>query len=270
MKLSMFLIALSSISISPSLAFAGIYITAGTDVSTRCYVNFYIEDELGRQTGQPPTGPDLAEIPGTGGHYGTDSIFREDTKESGPESIEFSISSFPAGRFKLVLFTEITTSYWLQVSIVNDKKKSIHQDFFGYATAASPISFEFDHYPSSATPTPITKIDSIGGLRQSVIAALKLEQLGDPAFASRLDKLLSKAQADAASGKNKQAAGRLEQFVRRLDAAFKKTADPNDGDDPDDVKSAGSMKRFITKTALDSLSADAKTLIAALEKKSKK
>ncbi|MEK7390450.1 MAG: hypothetical protein AAB036_12230 [Elusimicrobiota bacterium] len=270
MKRAIMLTVLGSIFMVPSWVFAGIYITAGTDVSTRSYVQFYIQDEFGRQTGQPPTGPEVAEIPETGGYYGTDSIFREDTGESGPESVILQTDSFPAGRFKLVLLPEITTSYWLRVSIVNDNGTKNRQKYFGYATIASPITFEFNHYPSSAAPTPITKIVSIEGLRQSVVAALKLGQLSDPTFASRLDKMLAKAQAEAASGKTKQAANRLEQFVRRLDSAFRKTADPDDGDDEGDKKSAGSMKRFVTKTALDSLSADAKTLIDGLEKKTGK
>jgi len=270
MKPANLLIAICCILIAPTRVFARIYITAGTDVSTRSYVQFYVEDDLGRRTGQPPTGPEVAEIPGTAGHYGTESIFKEGTGESGPESVEFHISSFPAGHFKLVLLPQITTSYWLLVSIVNDNNASLHQKFFGYGTVASPLIFEFEHHPANASPTPIAKDVSIGGLRQSVIAALQVGQLGDSAFTARLDKMLAKAQSEADSGKNKQAADRLDQFVHRLESAFKKEPDPNDGDDPDDKKNASTMKRFVVKTALDSLSADARILIGGLGEQPKK
>lgn len=270
MKLSTLLIALGAILIAPSRVFARIYITAGTDVSTRSYVQFYVEDEVGRRTGQTPTGLEVAEIPGTEGHYGTESIFKEGTGESGPESIEFHISSFPAGRFKLVLLPEITTSYWLRVSVVNDNNASLHQKFFGFATAASSVTFEFEHHPANASPTPIAKDVTIAGLRQSVKAALQSSQLGDSAFAGRLDKMLDKAQSEVASGKKKQGADRLDQFIHRLDSAFKKEPDLDAEDEADDKKNASAMKRFVAKTARDSLSEDARALIVGLGEQSKK
>ena len=158
----------------------------------------------------------------------------------------------------------------MNLSLDYDNKRQIDLEFNGFAVAGSSVTFIFEHHPTAATPPQILKTVTTTSIRQSLFGAFYAKQLSDMSFYSRLDKLLSKAESDAASGKNKQAADRLEQFVRRLDAAFKKTADANDGDDPDDIKSAGSMKRFITKTALDSLSADARTLIAGLGKKSKK
>src|SRR5688572_6899353 len=89
----------------------GIYITAGTARSTHSYVQFYVEDDSGRRSGMLPSGIEVADIPGTRGHYGTDSMDDLVNNRPGPESIEFHISSFPVGRFKLVIVPSATTPY---------------------------------------------------------------------------------------------------------------------------------------------------------------
>lgn len=249
---------------------AGIYITAGTGRSTHSYVNFFVEDEAGRRTGRLPGGAEVAEIPGTRGRYGTDSMDDLIANKAGPESVIFHISTFPAGHFNLVVVPLATTSYWLNFSIVNDNNARSHSVFDGYGVVGTTITFGFDHQPAAGAPSPIVKVVTFASLRQSIEVAKQVGQLGDAAFVSRLDKMLAKAQSDAASGKNKQAADRLDQFIHRLDSAFKKEPDPNDGDDPDDKKNVNTMKRFIVKTALDSLNSDARTLITSLGEQSKK
>lgn len=267
-NISVFCIALF-MSLAPR-AQGGIYITAGTGRSTHSYVNFFVEDESGRRTGRLPGGTEVAEIPGTRGHYGTDSMDDLISNQAGPESVEFHISSFPAGHFNLVVVPLATTSYWLNFSIVNDNDSRIHKVFDGYAVAGTTIAFGFEHQPAASAPTPIVKFVTFASLRQSVQVALQVGQLGDEAFVSRLDKMLAKAHSEANSGKNKQAADRLDQFIHRLDSAFKKEPDPNGEDDADDKKNASTVKRFVIKTAHDSLIEDARTLIAGLGEQPKK
>lgn len=250
-----------------SNARSGIYITVGTERSTHSYVNFYIEDESGRRTGRLASGTEVADIPGTRGRYGTDSMDDLVANQAGPEAVGFHTSSFPSGRFNLVLIPLATTPYWMNFSVVNDNKSPIDRVFNGFAVAGSSITFIFDHQPAADTPPLILKVVTATSLRQSVQGAFQAKQLGAAAFALRLDKLVAKAQADIVSRKNKQAADWLDQFTHRLDSAFKKEPDP-DGDD--DKKSASTMSRFVTKAAHDSLIEDARILIVGLGEQPKK
>lgn len=248
----------------------GIFIIAGTGISTRAYVQFYIENDIGQRTGQLPNGQRVAEIPGTEDCYGTSSSSDDDTGERGSENVEFQLSPFPGGQHKLVIVPLATTSYFLNMTIRNDNMSRARHNFEGFAVAGTTISYNFTFAPTASSPTPVAKVVTLPSLRQSVQVALQIGQLGDAAFVARLDKLLAKAQSDVVSGKNKQAADRLDQFIHRLDSAFKKEPDPDDGDDADDKKDASTMKRFVTKTAHDSLNEDARTLIIGLGEQPKK
>lgn len=243
----------------------GIFITAGTGVSTRSYVHFYIEDASGRRTGQLPNGRRAAEIPGTADCYGTTSVGNDATGERGSENVEFQISDFPAGDFKLILLPLATTSYFLRISIRNDNFSELTRDFAGYASSGTPIEYHFEHHPTASSPTPVAKQVSFDALRRSIQIALTVGELGDSAFVSRLDKVLLKA-ADFArqKDKSKQSADLLDQFIHRLDSAFKKDPDPDDGDDPQDKKATPIINRFATQRARDSLSEDARILIRGL------
>lgn len=254
----------------PTFTEAGVFITAGTDRSSHSYVQFYIQDSEGRRTGQPPTGLQVAEIPGTRGHYGSDAVGDKRTGISGPQTIEFHTSSFPDGQFQLILVPKADTAYWLRFDIENDNDSVVENSFSGYAVAGATVGFVFEHHPAASSPTAVSKIVMPSGLRQSIQVALQVGQLGDAGFVARLDKLLSKVQGEIDKGQKKQAADRLDQFIHRLDSAFKKETDPNDGDDPEDKKHAGDIKRFVTQTAHDSLSADARTLIIDLGEKPKR
>ena len=79
----------------------GLFIIAGTGVSTRTYVHFYLEDEQGRRAGQLPDGRRVAEIPGTEDHYGAIPSGNERTGERDSEAAEFQVSPFPAGHVRL-------------------------------------------------------------------------------------------------------------------------------------------------------------------------
>lgn len=245
-------------------------ITAGTQLSTRTYVHFYIENEMGQRTGQLPNGHRVAEIPGTEDSYGTEALSNDMTHEPGFESVGFAVSDFPAGDFKLVLLPQATSTYFLRLDITNDNYSSSNNDFEGYAVAGTSIVYKFEFQPTNSTPTPVMKTVTLASLRESVLVAMQVGQLGDTAFATRLDKLLARAQSDVSSGKNKQAGDRLDQFIHRLDSAFKKESDLDGGDDTDDKKNASTMKRFVVKTARDSLSGDARTLIAGFGEQSRK
>lgn len=247
-----------------------ISIIAGTQMSTRTYVHFYIENEAGQRTGQLPNGHRVSEIPGTKNSYGTEALSNDVTGAPGFESVQFGLTDFPSGLFKLVLVPQATTSYFLRLDITNDNYSSSDNDYEGYAVAGSTIVYNFEFQPTNSSPTPVAKVVTLPSLRQSVQVALQIGQLGDAAFVSRLDNTLAKTQSDIVSGKNKQAADRLDQFIHRLGSAFKKEPDIGDGDDADDKKNASTMKRFVTKTAHDSLSEDARTLIVGLVERPKK
>ncbi|MBI2788694.1 MAG: hypothetical protein HYX59_08435 [Elusimicrobia bacterium] len=248
----------------------GVFIIAGTGVSTRAYVQFYLENDIGQRTGQLPDGQRVAEIPGTADCYGVSSTANDATGERGSENVEFQLSPFPAGHYKLVLLPLATTAYFLNMTTRNDNMRRARSNFEGYAVAGATVAYSFDFAPTSSSPTVVTKSVTLVGLRQSVQAAFQIGQLGDGGFVSRLDKILAKAQSDIDSGKNKQAADRFDEFIHRLDSAFKKEPDPDGNDDASDKKNASSMKRFVSKTALASLSADARTLIIGLGEQPKK
>lgn len=270
MKFHPLLVPIFALPLLSMSAEAGIFITAGTEVSSHSYVQFYIQDSAGRRTGKLPKGPQVAEIPGTRGHYGTDAVGNKRTGESGPETVEFHTSTFPDGLFEFVLVPQADTAYWLRFDIVNDNDSVVENSFSGYAVAGATVGFVFEHHPTASSPTAVSKIVIPGGLRQSIQVALQVGQLGDAGFVARLDKLLSKVQGEIDKGQKKQAADRLDQFIHRLDSAFKKGPDPDDGDDPQDKKNAAGMKRFVTQIAWDSLSGDARTLIIGLGEKPKR
>lgn len=270
MKLHSVVVLILGLNLAPSFSEAGVFITAGTDRSSHSYVQFYVQDSAGRRTGQPATGPQVAEIPGTKGHYGMDAVGNLLTGVSGPETVEFHTSSFPEGQFQLIVVPRADTAYWLRFDIENDNDAVVENSFSGYAVAGATVGFVFEHHPTASSPTAVSKIVIPGGLRQSIQVALQVGQLGDAAFVARLDKLLAKVETEIEKGHKKQAADRLDQFIHRLDSAFKKEPDPDDGDDPQDKKNAAEMKRFVTQAARDSLNADARTLIIGLGEQPKR
>lgn len=245
----------------------------GTELSTQAYTNFYIENESGQRTGRVPDGTTKAEIPGTYGAYGTESVDdHEDTAEGAQadETVRFELSPFPAGQYTLKILPSATTDYYLRFTIRNDNGSYLTLDEDGFATAGTPISYAFEFHPEADTPSGITKDVTFSTLRQSIQAARQLGQLGDAAFVSCLEKMLVKAEALAEKTQNKQAADRLGQFIHRLESAFKREPDINAGDEPDDIENAESMRRFAASKAKDSLEADARTLIASLGETPKK
>lgn len=253
-----------------SAAEARLFISAGTIRSTTTYVHFYLEDSSGQRTGRLPNGIEVAEIPGTAGYYGVTADGNLITNEPGPAVLEFHTSNFPTGQFKLVLVPVATTSYWLQMSIVNLNGARTRQRFSGYALNGATTTITFEHNPTGTAPAPIVKVVSLSTLQQSLQVAAQLQEIGDAAFVSRLDKMLVKAEGQIGKGQKKQAADTLDQFTHRLESAFKKEPDPNADDDPSDKKSASNMKRFIAKQARDALQADSRTLITSLGETPKK
>lgn len=269
MHLLWLLCALMSSSASAGAGDGGIFIVTG-NISTRAYVHFIIENDVGQRTGQLLDGTRVSEIPGTSGVYGTEIQDDHRPGVRGIETVHFETSGFPAGHYKLKLLPTATSSYWMRFSIRNDNFSDLELKSRGFALVGATITYVFDFAPTASSPTPAAKILVPGGLRQSVQVALQIGQLGDATFVARLDKLLAKAQGEIDKGQKKQGADRFDEFIHRLDSAFKKEPDPDDGDGPEDRKNAAEMKRFVTKTALESLSADARTLIIDLGEKPKR
>lgn len=258
---------------------AGVFVTAATGVSTHSYVQFYFEDEAGRRTGRLPDGTEVADIPGTRGYYGVDSVDDLIANQAGPEAVEFHTSSFPVGRFKLVLVSLATTSYWLKFDIVNDNNISIQNDFSGYALAGTTIAFNFEHQPAASAPSAVTKFVTLAALRQSVQAVRQANQLGDAKFVAKLDKILAEAEKalfkkggkDNDRENKKEAVVKLLKFIKELEKAFKgeKDEDRDEDDDKDHEKHADKKddkpaKRFVSEEAFKSLKSDAEILIASL------
>lgn len=255
--------------IFPSVALAAsgdgaLFITTG-HISTRAHVHFIVENEQGQRTGQLLDGRQVAEIPGTLGNYGTESQHDDASGEPGYERVTFESSGLSPGKYKVQVLPTATTAYWLILTVRNDNLSHLDLRTWGYAIAGTTVTYEVDFQPTTSSPTPVAKIVSFDSLRRSIQVALQVGQIGDAAFVSRLDKMLLKAQsfAETTSAK-KQAADRLDQFIHRLDSAFKKEPDPDDGDDPQDKKESSIINRFATMRARDSLSEDARILIRGI------
>lgn len=255
--------------VAPLPAEAGVTIRAGTASGARSQVHFYIEDQLGRKSGQNANGQYLSEIPGTVGKYISPSVGDASTVDPNLDYAELA-ANLPQGQYKLVVIPLATTSYFLHFYIENDNLNYLEVDNKDYAIAGATISYDFAYEPAASTPTAFVKLVSFPSLRQSLQAASTLGQIGDSAFISRLNKMLLKAEEQASKDQKKQAADRLDQFIRRLESAFKKEPDPNADDDPADKKSADAVKRFILPQARDTLQADARTLITSLGETPKK
>lgn len=247
----------------------GVYIMSGNG-STRTAVHFIIENNAGQRTGQLLSGLKVAEIPGSKYFYGTESIDNHTTGAPDEQAVSIQTTKLTPGHYKIKLLPLATTAYWLDVTMTQDNGSHLNYHTESFATAHTTITFDFDFQPAASAPMPITKTVTIASLRQSVQAALEIGQLGDAAFVSRLGKMLIKVETFTAKGQNKQAADRLDQFIHRLESAFKKEPDPNAGDDPADIKSADTVKRFILAKARDTLQADARTLITSLGETPKK
>jgi len=259
-----------------------ISIIAGTQLSTRTYVHFYIENEIGQRTGQLPNGHRVSEIPGTRNSYGTEALSNDVTGAPGFESVQFGLTDLPSGQFKLVLVPLATTSYFLRLDITNDNYSSSDNDYEGYAVAGTTIVYNFEFQPTASIPPPVTKTVTLTGLRQSIQAAFKIGQIGDAKFVAKLDKILADAEKALAKkgGKDKdrenkkEAVAKLRKFIKELEKAFKgeKDEDRDEDDDKDDKKHAEKehnkpAKRFVSETAFKSLKGDAEALIASLDGK---
>jgi len=240
----------------------GIYITAGTLPGSGTSINFHIENSSGQKTGQLPDGSYVSQIPGTEGRYNSPTL--SDQTDEDQQRTEFNCSRFPAGQFRLVLIPQGTAPYYVMFDKGNANGSEIEQTFHGFGMAGTAIILNFEHQPTASSPTATVKEVTFASLRQSVQLALGGQHIGDAGFVSRLDKMIVKAADQTGKGQKRQAADRLDQFIHRIDSAFKKEPDPNADDDPSDKKSADNFKRFILEQARDSLRSDARTLIISL------
>jgi len=254
--------AILALAIPTAKATDGIYITAGTTVGSGTSMNFYIENSSGQRTGQLADGSYVSQIPGTRGRYGSPSLRNE--SEPDQQRTEFHCARFPAGTYKLVLIPQGTAPYYVMFDKRNSNNVEISQTIEGFGENGIPITLNFEHQPTASSPTATVKEVTFASLRKSVQLVYTAQGLGDATFVSRLDKMIVRAADQAGKGQKKQAADRLDQFIHRLDSAFKKEPDPNADDDPGDKKSADSMKRFIMEPALNSLRDDARALIISL------
>lgn len=255
-------VAILALAVNTAKATDGIYITAGTSLGSGTSMNFYIENSSGQRTGQLADGSYVSQIPGTRGRYSSPTLSNE--TEPDQQRTEFHCARFPAGTYKLVLIPQGTAPYYVMFNKRNSNNVEISQTLEGFGENGTPITLNFEHQPAASSPTATVKEVTFASLRKGVQLTHTAQGLGDDSFASRLDKMIIKAADQAGKGQKKQAADRLDQFIHRLDSAFKKEPDPNADDDPSDKKSADSMKRFIMEPALDSLRDDARTLIVSL------
>lgn len=248
----------------------GIDIIAGVLHSTYSPVHFFVQDGAGRRTGQLLDGTSVDEIPGTLGNYGRESVGNDEAGASGDETVRFESSRVPSGDYTLHLLPTASTSYFLHLTIMQANGAFSSSDFSGFAISGTTVVFVFNYDPTAPSPTPVSKTVSFLSLRHGIQVALQLGQLGDAALASRLEKMLVRAETSTAKGQNEQAANHLGQFIRRLESAFKKEPDPNTDDDPNDKKATYPMSRFIILQAKNSLQADARILIVSLGETPKK
>lgn len=257
------LIAIQILAALPAIGAAdGIYITAGTLPGSGTSLNFYIENSSGQKTGQLPDGSYVSQIPGTDGRYNSPTLINQSDEDQ--QRTEFNCSRFPGGQYKLVLIPQGTAPYYVMFDKSNANGSEVEQTFRGFGATGTPITLNFEHQPAASSPTATVKEVTFASLRQSVQLALGGQHIGDASFVSRLDKMIVKAADQTGKGQKKQAADRLDQFIHRLDSAFKKESDPYADDDPGDKQNASQMKRFILEQARDSLRDDARTLIIFL------
>ena len=167
-------------------------------------IHFILTDPLGRRTGYLPINwekPDfsnpanLKEIPGA--FYSVERLGDEESGDFGSgESIQFYSHPIVVGTYTITVFAFTDTNY--------------HIDFEEYVTIDNKVSTEFEGFTSSNTtlqysvfidptkPVPakpvVTKVVTFQTLRDDLIVAQKLNQIGDDKFVNSLIRMVNIAE----------------------------------------------------------------------------
>ena len=282
---------------------SGLSISVGT-ASTTTYTQVLVIDPLGRKTGfDPDLKHRIKNIPGSS--YVTESIDAYDGTSKGDESAVFAMNSPIPGSYRVVLVGLGNANYSLQISAEDSKGKEIlsyANIYTGSLFLGASQQYLLNYNPTPGAPAPvITKTVTFGTLRQDLVVAQKLNQIGDDKFIGSLTRMISSAERQIGiCAKNKKNQGKpckpaiavLNMFVKRLEAANRKCDSKksqlcdedndwndfnkehrNDHDyddfyhdwDKDDwQKDKKKCKRFVSDEALKIISEDAQWLIKSL------
>lgn len=286
-------------------------ISAGTgDTPTK--VHFIVTDSLGRKTGFKSFGHDedgficvntYQEIPNSG--YNTEATGSLDPSvvPDEPESASFGIDTLIRDTYTITAVGFGNTKYFLDMTLSDAVGKISTILNSGYMTAGATQQYSIYLNPTPGAPAPvITKIVTFDTLRQDLIVAQKLNQIGDDKFVGSLTRMVNLAErlADRCEkhgkhGKDKgckPAIAVLKIFIKRLEIANRKCDSRNsqqcdedkdwndfekehrkdhdydeffrDWDRDDWHKNKKTCKRFVTDESLKIINEDANWLIKSL------
>jgi len=235
-------------SLAPSLISAesvndsSLSIRAGS-FSKDLQIHFVVTDPMGRKRGHIPfpTPHELYEFPGG---YGTNRLGDEVALEqANDEAIEFGHEQVLKGTYTITIYCLSSTPFSGEI-ITYDSNHKFNMpspyEFKGYASSGSTTEYQIYIDPTPGAPAPvITKIVTFDVLRNNVLVAQKLNQLGDDKFAGSLagnidlaEKLAGVCDKRRAKKTNcEPAASVLKLFVKRLELANRKCDNPVDCDE---------------------------------------
>lgn len=248
--------------------------------STVTLVHMLIMDPLGRQTGCiPASGFSAQDIPNSS--YVLEAIDNVVTGESGPEGVIFFVRPIMPGTYTVTLFGMAPTTYrvlMLADDSTGESAPPTEDILQGYLTASASRQYVLQYNPTPGAPKSVVKVVTFDVLRQDLLTAKELNQIGGDKFVKSLLRMIDKA--EKLTEKHKKPKGRkhgikvaavkiLKAFIKRLDKAAKHEFDDYD-EDKEWKKWRKKHKRFITPEALVILKEDAKSLIVQLGGKVKK
>ena len=248
---------------------SSLYINAGSSNPDGSYametkIHVLVTDPLGRQIGLNPfIGVQFNDTPHT--NYSVESIDDYESGSPGPESIELGIMQAMGGKYSIFVFAIDNTEYSLEIrGYRSDGLQEDIQTFSSYITSGTTDSYIMQFDPTPGAPAPIIiKEVTFDVLRNDILVAQKLNQLGNDKFKDELIKIIDRAEKlsikcdkkkkDDKCGNKKASANQLNSLIKRMEQSLKKSSKEKD-----------KKKKFITEEALNIIRDDAEILIKDL------
>jgi hypothetical protein len=251
-------------------------ITANT-ASTATYVQLLIADPVGRQTGfQPTVAQKVQNIPGSS--YFPESFDNEETGEAGTQIVRFGVTPATSGNYTITLIGLANHAYSMNLG-GNDSNGNpanlVPNAISGYLSPGATQVFLLPFSSAAGAMNKVTKAVTFDVLRQELGAVFFLGEIGGEVFVDQLERILVVGQKaldrkerdiramhrDGDDDRNvDEAIEKLREFISSVEVAARK---PNDVDHDHE-------KRFVTLTAVQSLTSDAKILIEQLGERSER
>ncbi|MBU4446025.1 hypothetical protein KJ656_13255, partial [bacterium] len=148
-----------------------------------------VKDSMGRETGYNPfTNSWKRDIPSSGS--GSDSIGDNETGDPGPADFTIDITeNLIQEKYNFEIFGLCDVRYIFEINADKSNGGSIHFEFKDYITSGTVRNYalQFDPTPGSPAPTIIKEV-TFQLLRDDVLVAQKLNQIGDDKFVDSLIK----------------------------------------------------------------------------------